>query len=171
MKAMILPIVLALVGTGAGVGAAIFLGPSKEPAETHAEADAGHEDAAAEPAKAKADTHSADEPVGEEAYIKMHNQFVVPLVRDDRMTGMVVMSIALQATQADRDTVLRHEPKLRDAFLKVMFNHANMGGFEGNFTESKPMGLLYSALLTKAQEVVGPKVSEVLILELARQDL
>ena len=39
------------------------------------------------------------------------------------------------------------KPRLRDSFLKVMFRHANSGGFDGSFTAGRKMEDLKSALL------------------------
>ena len=39
------------------------------------------------------------------------------------------------------------KPRLRDSFLKVMFRHANSGGFDGSFTSGRKMDDLKSALL------------------------
>jgi hypothetical protein len=63
------------------------------------------------------------------------------------------------------------EPRLRDQFLKVMFRHANSGGFDGSFTSGRKMEDLKSALLGAAREVMSETpVEEVLITEIARQD-
>ena len=66
--------------------------------------------------------------------------------------------------------VYEREPKLRDAFLRVMFDHANAGGFDGAFTNSNQMDVLRRALREVAQKTIGPTASDVLILDIVRQD-
>jgi len=68
-------------------------------------------------------------------------------------------------------SLIKREPKLRDSFLRVLFDHANMGGFEGNFTNAQVLGRLRAALREVAQQDLGVDVAQdVLIVEIARQD-
>jgi len=62
------------------------------------------------------------------------------------------------------------EPKIRDKFLQVLFNHANNGGFSGNFTEFRYLQSLKDELLRNAKLVTQGDVTDVLILDLVRQD-
>ena len=55
--------------------------------------------------------------------------------------------------------------------LQVLCDHANIGGFDGAFTEAKMLNVLRSALREVAQRDLGSDVvNDVLILEIARQD-
>jgi hypothetical protein len=63
------------------------------------------------------------------------------------------------------------EPKLRDAFLQVLFDHANTGGFDGVFTATNVMRSLRAALLDAAGTAVPDLVRDVLILDIQRQDV
>jgi len=167
----LLPILLALVGLGAGTGAGYMLKPA--PAD-EAEGDHGTDEdhAAKVPSDgdpSSDDGHGAADAVDVE-YVKLNNQFVVPVVNEARVAALVVMSLTIEVTLGERANVYLMEPKLRDAFLQVMFDHANAGGFRGQFTESSKMGELRSALLEVALRVVGEAVSDVLIIDLVRQD-
>ena len=51
------------------------------------------------------------------------------------------------------------EPKLRDVFLQVLFDHANMGGFRGAFTRSDVLEPLRTALREAAQKHLGKGTS------------
>ena len=62
------------------------------------------------------------------------------------------------------------EPRLRDAFLQVLFDHSNLGGFDGVFTSAANMRALRNALRTEAQRIIGPNVYDVLITDIVRQD-
>ena len=163
----LLPIILALIGTGAGVGAGFFLAPPA--AEEHAEGGAVECVPPAELASAETAPDEDEAPTTRE-YVKLNNQFVIPVVGTDKVTALVVASLSVEVQTGTTETVYAREPKLRDVFLQVMFDHANVGGFKGNFTTGNRMEDLRSALLEAARPVLGDTVSDVLITEIARQD-
>ena len=155
MLSKLLPILLLALGTGAGVGAGIFLAPD-EGAEAHA---------TPEPK----DDH--DEEAGDSAkFVKLNNQFVVPILQQDRVAALVVVSLSLETSVAMSDLVFEREPKLRDAFLRVLFDHANMGGFNGAFTKPGTLDVLRSSLTDVARKEMGENVRAVLITDISRQD-
>jgi hypothetical protein len=81
------------------------------------------------------------------------------------------MSLSIELEAGNSELIYRREPKLRDAFLQVLFDYANMGGFRGEFTNTGKLDVLKSGLLEVAQGVVGKVVTGVLITDLARQDM
>ena len=83
----------------------------------------------------------------------------------------MVLSLSLETVPGLTETVFAHEPKLRDLFLQVMFDHANMGGFQGAFTQSSNLETLRRALREVAQAQLGPDVTNVLIVDIVRQDI
>lgn len=159
MKALLIPAVMAFAGTGAGVGAGLFLGP--EPAAP----DAPAEDIAetSEPA--------TEAPAEDLEYAKLANQFVVPVIANERIAAMVVISVSIAVPTGQKDAVFAVEPKLRDGLLQAMFNHANIGGFSGNFTSTSNMRSLRADLLQSARAVMGASVQDVLIIDIVRQDV
>jgi hypothetical protein len=84
---------------------------------------------------------------------------------------MVVISLSLEAKAGMSNQVYSMEPKLRDAFLQVLFDHANMGGFEGAFTRSDLLMPLRTALREAARRELGKGITDVLIMEIARQNV
>lgn len=166
----IFPLLLALIGVGAGIGAGVMLKPDtvmeNDVATCGPEVDRGRP-------VASHNTHEADEHGGEIAneYVKMHNQFVIPVVKDGKMAALVVMSISLEVTAGGKEATFQREPKLRDAFNQILFDHANAGGFEGTFTNSNNMTVLRDSLYEIAVKVAGPVVKDVLIAEIVRQDV
>lgn len=174
MKRLLLPIILLLVGVGGGVGAGIMFGGGDPP---------GPEETAAAPAEVEDETEEADaeeepteparvEPAGEGTeYVRINNQFVVPIVRNGAVRSLVVMSLSLEVDTGVNSAVFNLEPRLRDSFLRVMFAHANSGGFDGRFTEAEAMAPLRSALREAAQNVLGRgSTHDVLITDITRQD-
>jgi len=175
MLAKLLPIIFLALGTGAGIGAGIFLAPAPQSQvhgdETHGEENQhGEKDGSHSESKDKHAESSDDTDHSDTEYVKLNNQFVVPVVQDDRIVAMVVISLSLETKYGIREDVYAHEPKLRDAFLQVMFDHSNMGGFHGAFTKSEMLELLRVALRDVAQKELGQNVLNVLIVDIARQD-
>lgn len=155
----LLPIVMALIGLLAGVGAGKFFAEPPPPPEAEM-AEAEPHDAA--PSHAEPDT-------GRE-YVKLNNQFVIPTIEDGQVSALVILSLSLEIAQGNRERVYEMEPKLRDGFLSVLFNHANAGGFRGAFTQSGNLEALRRALLESAHKALGPEVSDILIADIVRQD-
>lgn len=165
----LLPILLALIGTGAGIGAGIMLKPSPAPEDLAAvecvppDGEVHHETVDGEEAV------DVDAPTQTE-FVKMSNQFIIPIMGTERVQAMVVASLSLEVRTGTTEAVYSREPKLRDVFLQVMFDHANIGGFEGSFTKSDRMDILRRSLVDAARAVLGNDVADVLITEIARQD-
>ena len=154
MMRKLVPILLALVGLAAGLGAGLFLRPPP-----------------ADPAEAeKAAEHAAAEEAVPPDYVKLNNQFVVPILEGGHVASMVVLSLSLEVAAGNTEGVYSREPKIRDVFLQVLFDHANTGGFRGSFTDGSNLVLLRRALKEKAIGVLGDIVTDVLITEIARQD-
>lgn len=147
----LLMFLLPVVGLVGGLAGGVLLHPPADPAET-----AGAE---AEP-----------EPAAPTEAAKLSNQFVVPVVRGDRVAAMVVLALSVEVAAGQTELVFSNEPKLRDALLTVLFDHANAGGFDGPFTELTNLQVLRTALREAAQAELGPEVIDVLISDLARQD-
>lgn len=166
----LLPIILLIIGTGAGVGAGIMLKPAPE---EHVEGEEGatdeaHGEKVAKPKASKKEDGEKEEPTVE--YVKLPNQFVVPVVHGEKITSLVVLTLNLEVEAGTAEGVRAREPKLRDLFLRVLFDHANMGGFRGSFTKSENMDLLREGLREVAQKEMGETIQDVLILDIVRQD-
>lgn len=159
----LLPALLVLIGIGGGVGAGLIVRPKPEMVAHAAEKDPA---ATADTAHAKGVYQGAAAP----EYIKIQNQFIVPLVEGKRVTSLVILTLSLEVSAGMREAVYAKEPKLRDSFLQVLFDHANVGGFSGAFTDARNLTLLRKRLLDQARAVLGDKVTDVLITDIARQD-
>lgn len=151
----ILPILMLALGVGAGLFGGKMMLP--EP-EITAEEDS------AEPKKAEPAEDKSVE------YVKLNNQFVVPVINEGKVISLVVLALTVEITPGERESVYAREPRLRDAFLQVMFDHANIGGFDGAFTNSSSMDTLRHALRVVAKDSLGPIVKDVLITDIVRQD-
>ncbi len=184
MKAALVPVIMLVAGAGAGAGAGLFMGGS---------GDGGGSDhgAAVEPAAPDAhgsiptptptvgepEAHSGGHggeavksPTGTE-FARLSNQFIVPVVKGDKVVSLVVLSLTLEVEPGGTETVFATEPRLRDSFLRVLFDHANVGGFDASFTQSGTMTLLRRSLLEAATATLGQTVRDILIVDIVRQEV
>lgn len=129
-----------------------------------------HAQEGAEPVEeAQKESEEEKEPTRE--FVKMTSQFVVPVVEREKLSSLVVISLSLEANIGLTEKIHAYEPKLRDMFLQVLFDHANMGGFNGAFTRSDMLTPLRTALREAAQKELGKDIHDVLIVEMSRQDV
>jgi flagellar FliL protein len=154
MLGKLLPILLILIGVGGGIGAGVMLRPEPSAEGEHA---APVEEAVVDPEKMP-------------EYAKLNNQFVIPVVEKGRVVAMVILALSLEVEKGKTEEVFSREPKLRDVFLQILFDHANAGGFNGSFTDGANLILLRKSLLEAAKSVLGTVVTDVLISDIARQD-
>ncbi|MGQ0564893.1 MAG: flagellar basal body-associated FliL family protein [Gemmobacter sp.] len=181
MKKLV-PLLIALAGILGGAGAGFVLRPAPE-AESMAAAD-GYAAATEDNGQAVPDDPGAEPPDADAAapgdddadeggvpdYVKLSNQFVVPVVEEGRVAAMVILSLTLEVPVGGSEAIYAREPKLRDAFLQVLFDHANAGGFRGAFTDGANLVILRSALREVAQKIMAGGVTDVLIADIVRQD-
>ncbi|WP_164660576.1 flagellar basal body-associated protein FliL [Tropicibacter sp. Alg240-R139] len=165
----LLPILFLIVGLGAGVGAGVFLGPGEKKHDMAEDAEPEHhkEDENKKEAKAKPEK---DEKSSGSEYVKLPKQFVIPIVTKDHISALATVSLSLETVEGSTEAVYSKEPKLRDMFLQVLFDHANMGGFDGAFTRPDNLAPLRKALNEVARKELGDIVKDVLIVDIARQD-
>jgi hypothetical protein len=158
-KLLIFSILGLLVGGMAGGGAGLFLAPENE-------ADLEAADSVM-PTENVEDVEHPDEI--ETTFVEFSDQFLIPIVGDNDVEAMVVLNISIEVDEPASDTVHNMEPKLRAAFLQSLFNHANHGGFDANFTAFSTMDSLRRELWQVARNTAGPSVRDVLILDIIRQ--
>ncbi|WP_323035458.1 flagellar basal body-associated FliL family protein [Pararhodobacter sp.] len=172
----LMPILLLLIGLGAGGGAGWFLQPRAEAAAAPADQagqPAAHGDAGADEnaghATASTTGHYAP-PSGDTETVRMPNQFVVPLITEGEVRAMVVIGLALELRVGHGFSLPDKEPRLRAIFLQLLFDHANLGGFDGVFTSGEALLGLRRTLREAARSEIGTDLNDVLITELVRQE-
>jgi hypothetical protein len=158
---------LAVLGVGAGIGAGLMLKPAPET-----------ENAEAVDCPVVPIVEAGDVPpvrvdaaqLEDREFIKLSNQFVLPVITDTRVAALVVLSITIETQVGKSEVVYAREPKLRDLFLQTLFDHASQGRFSGDFASAANLRPLRDELTLVARRVLGPEVSDVLLTDLARQD-
>jgi len=121
----LIPVLLLLVGIAGGVGAGLVLAP-----EPLACPEAGDGEAAPPPegCPPPPDPVVADESGGEggEApaeFVRMNDQFVIPVLRDGEARALVVLSLTLEVEPGRTGAIFEIEPRLRDALLLEIEAH------------------------------------------------
>ena|SRR6056297_3442832 len=160
MKALFIPVICMVLGVGLGGAAGHFLAPDKSVTACEEE-----------PCEDKAKEQPVEDSDEVPSYVRLQNQFVVPVVRGESVRSLVVLSLSLETKPGAVESIYAIEPKLRDALLRVLFDHAHIGGFDGAFTESGRLSLLRVALLEAAQATLGTDVTDILITDIVRQEV
>lgn len=111
-----------------------------------------------------------DEAAGDRDYVKINKQFVVPVVHERETKALMLFELALDVPKGMTMTAYAAEPRLRDAFLRVMFEMSYSGAFLTTYTDDRFVVELRDRLRVAAREILGDKVSEVLILDIMRQE-
>ncbi|MGR3722159.1 flagellar basal body-associated FliL family protein [Abyssibius alkaniclasticus] len=179
----LLPVLLVIFGLVGGAGAGLLLQP--KPAACPASDAEQTESATRQPltadaacatdagtgaATSPAYPPAASPPVAAE-YVRLERQFVIPVISPDRVRALVVISLSIETDSGAAAQVYAQEPKLRDAFLQVLFRHANSGGFDGAFTTGQPMEDLRGGLRSASRDVLGALSRDVLVVDVVRQDI
>lgn len=149
----LLPVLIAILALAGGIGAGLALRPAPSPADEPESLPSAYA-----PAPAATET------------LRLPNPFVVPLIAEGRVRAMVVIAIALELLPEHGIDLARHEPRLRAIFLQMLFDYANLGGFDGVFTAGEQLLNLRRTLLEAARAEFGDKVHDILIVDLLRQE-
>ncbi|WP_298915630.1 flagellar basal body-associated FliL family protein [uncultured Algimonas sp.] len=181
MKAIILPVVMAVSAAG-GVFAADMIrgdGGHSAPSADHAKADGhdtdGHDTkdkghAKADHAGKGHDDASEYKSGGKMDFIKFKRQFVVPVVKQGEIDALVLLNLGLEVPDDKREAMFRMEPRFRDAFIRELLQLSDDGYFDEALTSPGTYEVLRETLTRAAQDISEDGVSGVLILDLSRQD-
>ncbi|MCR9109162.1 flagellar basal body-associated FliL family protein [Marivita sp. XM-24bin2] len=162
MLKILMPFLGLALGLAGGGTAAYFFVPAEE--NTEDETTATHK---ADPAVA---TELPDTPDQLEI-VKLPSQFVVPVILDNRVRAMVILTVALEVETGQGDHVRAMEPKLRDVFLGELFSLAALDGFRDELISRKTLELVKRALTERSKHVLGLQFVNVLVTDMARQDV
>lgn len=177
MKLLVV-VLLAILGVLGGAAAGWMLKPPP-PVETACadpEDHEGDEDAApcepvvdyeklATPAQA-----NPANPADASEFFRFERPFIVPIMVRERVASLLVISLSVEVAPGQLDPVTAREPRLRDALLRALFDHAYAGGFNGDFTADYVMRDLRRGLLVAARKAAGDGVRDILVVDIMRQD-
>lgn len=167
MIAKLIPIVFLVLGMAAGASAALFMEKSGTPS--------GEEKTAPNSKTSEKGTEIGPSENGKEGseekeYVRLANQFVVPVIERGKIRSLVVLTISIETSPGHQEEIFAKQPKLRDSFLEVLFDYSNTGGFAGAFTNTTALQSLKADLTRVARRELGEFVDAVLIEDIMRQD-
>ncbi len=103
-------------------------------------------------------------------YMKFKRQFVVPIMGKGKIQSLILLNINLELGKNAPQKAYTLEPKLRDAIMRELLVLSHEGAFSDELTSMATYDKLRGALLDAAQGVMKNGVTNVLILDLMRQD-
>jgi flagellar basal body-associated protein FliL len=193
MKNIITAIIAIACIVAGGVGGHFLrsMGSSAPKAEKHKpeKSDDGHgekKDDHAKPEKkadkkdAKADGHgkSGGDGHGKEGgdaggviYFKFSREFVVPVVSQGRVTSLVILNLNLEADADMSQKLFEMEPKLRDNIMTTLITISNDGQTFESMTDLENYESIRSMVMMNLKSVMSTGIHNVLIVDLAKQDL
>lgn len=152
----LLPILIIVIGIAAGAGAGMFLKPAP----------------VSDPVGSPADDGSTEQDEkAERSFVKIGKQTIVPVVNDGETRALMLFELAVDVPATRVDQVHEMEPRLRDAFLRELFQMSYTGAFLTNFTEERVIEELRRNLTNAARTYLGHNQAEVLILDVMRQEM
>lgn len=166
----IFAIILVLAGIAGGGAAGLMLKPTPPGSEKPLAAVAEASDILDKPAEAEEseDTQSQSKPV---SYVKVGRQTIIPVLEKGETKALMMFELAVDVTSDQTDRALSMEPRLRDAFLRELFQMSYTGAFDDAFTEDRVIDELRRNLVRAAEEHLGKEaVNDVLILDVMRQN-
>ena len=175
----LLPVILASIGMGGVLAAGTMLKPadtSMAGVKDAGHADSGHgEDKHADAGHGGGDGHGKDDGHGKSGgkddyiYVGLDKPFFAPVTQSNRRQTLVRLDIHLEVPKDMEDKVSKHDPKLRDGFLRTVMHFASEGGF-ARVHGADGFAILRDDLLLSARSVLGNDVRAVLIGEILTRE-
>jgi len=155
-----------------GAGSAIDQGPAGEASAGTAAGHGAIESAGAAFATGHNSGAGGDGEAGaDREYVKIGRQIIIPVVNKGETEALMLFDLAVGVPSSMTERIYAAEPRLRDAFLRVLFEMSYTGAFSGTYTDERVVEELRGKLRAAARRLVGDAVGEVLILDIMRQEL
>ena len=170
----IVAIVFIAVGSFAGVMVKPAMEVSASSESVEAEGDYGAEksgDYAGDKKAKKDDKYDKSESSGDSAYYKFSREFVVPIMRGGQVKSLVILHISLETDNATANNLFTEEPKLRDNIMTTLIELSNDGRTLEELTNVSNYETIRSMILMNLNEAISEKIKNVLIVDVAKQDL
>lgn len=181
MMKLVAPALIAGVFGAAGGAAAVYMKTgSSAPAESAAPSEDGHGE---KPKKEKAGHgekkghgkakggHGSADSAGAPAYYKFSREFVVPIIDNERVKSLVILNLNLQVDSAASQDLFSQEPVLRDNIMTTLIGLSGDDTIFNSLNNVEHYETIRSMILSNLQDSVSEDIQNVLILDMARQDL
>ncbi|WP_291194208.1 hypothetical protein [Hyphomonas sp.] len=119
----------------------------------------------------KKDSHGGESADSEVYYFKFTREFVVPIIREGRVHSLVILNLNLEADGSIASNLQSMEPKLRDNIMTSLITLSNDGTTFESVTSVENYELIRSTVMDNLQSVVASGISNVLIVDMAKQDI
>lgn len=104
-------------------------------------------------------------------YYKFTREFVVPIIRNGRVSSLVILNLNLEADASIERELFDMEPKLRDNIMTTLITLSNDGTTFESMTSVKNYESIRSLVLQNLGSIVKEGITNVLIVDLAKQDI
>ena len=104
-------------------------------------------------------------------YFSFNREFIVPLMVNQRVESLVIININLEVQSSTLDKLFSIKPKLRDNIMTTLVALSNDGKTLVEPTNVDSYETIRSVILTNLSSVVASGIENVLIMDLAKQDL
>tara|TARA_R100000365_G_C2748660_1_gene81078 strand:+ start:6533 stop:7063 length:531 start_codon:yes stop_codon:yes gene_type:complete len=108
---------------------------------------------------------------GEVTFYKFTREFVVPMIEDDRVKSLVILNLNLEIDTSISQELFSKEPILRDNIMTTLVKLSSGGKTMDSITDVDNYETLRSMILSNLQNEIPEGIHNVLILDMARQDL
>ena len=108
---------------------------------------------------------------GDIVYYKFSREFVVPILRNERVQSLVILNINLEANSDISQELYSMEPKIRDNIMTTLIELSNDGVTFESITDVDSYESIRAMIMKNLNNVIPSGINNVLILDVARQDL
>ena len=176
MVKQIVPAIVALLCILAGGAGGYFMKSSSAasaPSAAHEDTEKGHGEAKkADKGHDKGGKSQHGEAAGGEVtFYKFTREFVVPMIEDDRVKSLVILNLNLEIDTSISQELFSKEPILRDNIMTTLVKLSSGGKTMDSITDVDNYETLRSMILSNLQNEIPEGIHNVLILDMARQDL
>ncbi|MCR9270631.1 MAG: hypothetical protein NXH72_11625 [Hyphomonadaceae bacterium] len=172
----VVAIIFIALGSFAGV---VLKSPSEAVAASTVEAASDKDEAAKKDAKkddhsdktddAKTDVKASSS--GDSNFYKFSREFVVPIMREGQVTSLVILHISVEHDPSISDKMFSEDPKLRDNIMTTLITLSNDGRTLERPTEINNYETIRAMVLMNLRDAISDKIKNVLIIDMAKQDL
>ncbi|WP_340693077.1 flagellar basal body-associated FliL family protein [Hyphomonas sp.] len=145
---------------------------AKEKSHGAKEEKGGHgAEASAKDSHGKKDSHGAVVSSSGVEYFKFTREFVVPIMRESRVESLVILNINLEVDASEIQRLFSMEPKIRDNIMTTLIELSNDGATLDSIATLENYESIRSTVLLNLQKILPDGIRNVLIVDMAKQDL
>ena len=116
--------------------------------------------------------HGSDAGYGSDVrFFNFNREFVIPIMANQRVDSLVIININLEVQASVLDKLFSLKPKLRDNIMTTLVELSNDGQTLVEPTSVASYETIRSTVMLNLSSVVDKGIDNVLIMDLAKQDL